>query len=146
MQTAPAHTHTHAQLLSTHPPAASNLKAAPQLESGALAVAGCAGCGWSAGAQIGALLTRLFPACHCQCLVSLRARPFRLRVRVRFRCAHLLFCSSRASAARLHVAAARVVRCACRLLPRRGARWVGCLEAPPTRTHIRTLVLSACVP
>jgi hypothetical protein len=42
--------------------------------------------GWSAGAQIGARLTRLFPACHCQCLVSLRApvsppppRPLSLR-------------------------------------------------------------------
>jgi hypothetical protein len=105
----------------SYPPAASNLKAAPQ-RVGALA----GSCGWSAGTQIGARLTRLFPACHCQCLVSLRARPFRLRARVRFRCAHLLFCSSRASK-RCPLARSRCARSPlCRLLPRRGARWVGC--------------------
>jgi hypothetical protein len=90
--------------------------------------------GWSAGAQIGARLTRLFPACHCQCLVSLRApvsppppRPLSLRA-----FAFLLFARPRCPLARSRCARSPL----CRLLPRRAARWVACLESPP---HTDTL-------
>jgi hypothetical protein len=113
---------------STHPPAASNSKQHLSESGPWLLPAGS--CGWSAGAQIGARLTRLFPACHCQCLVSLRApvsppRPLSLRA-----FAFWLFARARCPLARSRCARSPL----CRLLPRRGCEVGWVLRGAPTHS------------
>jgi hypothetical protein len=115
---------------STHPPAASNSKQHLSESGPWLLPAGS--CGWSAGAQIGARLTRLFPACHCQCLVSC-APPVSLRSAARI-CFLLFGAPLQARLPRSPLAGSRCayLRPLCRLVPR-GPRWV------PRVAHTHTL-------
>jgi hypothetical protein len=123
--------------LSTHPPAASNLKAAPQ-RVGALAVAG-----WQPW------LVRRSPDWRTsyQALPSLSLSVSCQFARARFAsasasafAARICFFAFRAHAARLHVAAARVVRCAVcsRGVLRGGLR---ASSRPHTQTHFGPLVV-----